>query len=912
MTTQAMEGTQSLHPTFIESGLLPDVVAAAGIYRETDSAKIAKILNWSRPAADLGSCIVIPFLQRDGSKNCFARVRPDNPRTDDKGKKVKYEQPRGAAPRAYFPSAAIKAFNTPRVIIAITEGEKKALAIAQAGVACIGLTGIWAWQKSGEKDKDGAKLERELIDDLAGIDWKDRWVPVIFDTDPRRNPSVNLAAAELTRILETHGAKTIIITLPLGPIGADGLPGKMGADDFIVRHGAKAFRELIKQQAMALIAPARKVEDYQKDLAKARTDSLDQPGFVNLDASPTGAGKSHAATTAKQHAGTSLTILATHKNCAEEEENFISLGMNAAAYPKLDGETCRRYPEAEKAITHGLSASGALCQTCEHKTSCEYWVGMNAAAAAEHSLATHARAAMSLEEIGKGKKFVDIHEDPVGLLRPSVSISTSFDAVAKLANYAKGDCLKSTYKQPEAWFYQLMEDACDWINEQFDVATESSRIELPDCTTAPATVDAALLWAMKQMSIWPAGEAVRIAKGLAAGDISEICIRVDPVFTRGGEQAIKKSVIAFWQSKLPTKAVVWVSDATASPAEIQPLCNLPVIDRTPGGRIEQRFPIIQIPVDLKKSTSAGVFIRTLANVIRRTNAKRIGIICDQCHTAAVKGTAKKGPVLPADLRERIARVEHFRGGEGRGSNSWLGQCDLMIIAGTPRVPPAAVRTRLLRAGKVEAAARPDTVTAWGPDYWSGRTKAGKLRTVTTLAYRDRDWRQAFQSTVQAELLQCIGRGRAIRETGMPVLVITCDDLRTPENPAGFPLANSENYFLNDAEEKILIAMKKIVDSLSDQLSKGEPGRQQTDELSGQPSKEESSSGNAPLSGQNPIYILETRPFSSSWIAKEAKTDSRFAIRVLNLLAKKSLVEKVGLRGGWKLKLEGWRLAGGVA
>jgi len=49
----------------------------------------------------------------------------------------------------------------------ITEGEKKALALSQLGLAAVGIGGIWCGCKKGTA---------ELIDDLAAIYWTDRAV----------------------------------------------------------------------------------------------------------------------------------------------------------------------------------------------------------------------------------------------------------------------------------------------------------------------------------------------------------------------------------------------------------------------------------------------------------------------------------------------------------------------------------------------------------------------------------------------------------------------------------------------------------------------------------------------------------------------------------------------------------------
>jgi len=148
--------------------------------------------------------LVIPFRNLDGSLDTFSRVKPDRPRWKD-GKPVKYEQPQGKSPKAYFTWQAIEAARTPGAMLAITEGEKKSLAVSQAGCPCIGLCGIWSWPKPKKDTPEDS--DRQLIADLAGIAWAGRIVLIIFDTDSRRNPDVNHAAAELARVLCNLGAR---------------------------------------------------------------------------------------------------------------------------------------------------------------------------------------------------------------------------------------------------------------------------------------------------------------------------------------------------------------------------------------------------------------------------------------------------------------------------------------------------------------------------------------------------------------------------------------------------------------------------------------------------------------------------------------------------------------------------------
>src|SRR5262249_57244234 len=91
--------------------------------------------------------------------------------------------------------------------LGITEGEKKPRCADQHGFPCIGLGGVWAWQKKRLQDEDGNKTgRRELIPDLAAINWRGRAVTVVFDSDIVDKPEVQWACWYLAEELAEHGA----------------------------------------------------------------------------------------------------------------------------------------------------------------------------------------------------------------------------------------------------------------------------------------------------------------------------------------------------------------------------------------------------------------------------------------------------------------------------------------------------------------------------------------------------------------------------------------------------------------------------------------------------------------------------------------------------------------------------------
>ncbi|RIK74928.1 MAG: hypothetical protein DCC68_22160 [Planctomycetota bacterium] len=112
------------------SGLSDATIAAARFYSETDPREVARLLNRKRVDESLAPALVIPFFGLDGEPTDFARVKPDRPPVDSKGKAAKYLQPSETPLRAYYPPRAIVLILNPAGPLIIVEGEKKALAIA--------------------------------------------------------------------------------------------------------------------------------------------------------------------------------------------------------------------------------------------------------------------------------------------------------------------------------------------------------------------------------------------------------------------------------------------------------------------------------------------------------------------------------------------------------------------------------------------------------------------------------------------------------------------------------------------------------------------------------------------------------------------------------------------------------------
>ncbi|CAN5218710.1 hypothetical protein BH11PLA2_BH11PLA2_02860 [soil metagenome] len=241
---------QNLLPQHLEdlrnSGLSDEQILACRFRSESDPRKWSKWLNWKSSPKDAGPVLCIPFYGADGTYLEYVRVKPDKPRKNKAdGKPIKYESPKGSTNRAYLPPKTRTLLNDEHVPLFITEREKKAAKADQEGFACIGLVGVYGWQKARPKKADGSKNgPRQLIPDLAAVAWRGRRVIIVFDSDILEKPQVLWAEFHLAETLSNAGANVVAVRIPAA---ADG--SKQGFDDFLKNAGAKAFEELLEAAA---------------------------------------------------------------------------------------------------------------------------------------------------------------------------------------------------------------------------------------------------------------------------------------------------------------------------------------------------------------------------------------------------------------------------------------------------------------------------------------------------------------------------------------------------------------------------------------------------------------------------------------------------------------------------------------
>ena len=266
------------------SGLNAETIALACVYSEGNTARLSELIGY-KWGPFRGNAIVFPFYEPGASEPYGYRLKPDKPRKNGKKKDgtpkfVKYDQAAGTgrfvyfAPRTVARSGYMPAQGEPLELLVWTEGEKKALALDQLGIATVGLTGVWMWG-DGDTEREGDRFNGLILKyvKIAG-----RAHVICFDADARSNPDVMLAAQRLAGLLLAAGATSVTFVCP--PL-VDG--GPKGVDDYLFAHGEDATR--------ALIASAGEIEplDPKQPLQRVRSVLRDDNAPIsNAALIPTG------------------------------------------------------------------------------------------------------------------------------------------------------------------------------------------------------------------------------------------------------------------------------------------------------------------------------------------------------------------------------------------------------------------------------------------------------------------------------------------------------------------------------------------------------------------------------------------------------------------------------------------------
>lgn len=597
------------------------------------------------------------------------------------------------------------------------------------------------------------------------------------------------------------------------------------------------------------------LEQWRLQLASDRVESLEQPG-VYLDSSPTGSGKSFADKSAIRQATKSLVILPTHDNCREHERELRDEGLNAKAYPERTEQNCHWVDQCKRAESLGLAAQATVCQVCltprRGQTCKGYIPQIIEAGDADIAIATHKRATMrGLSNLSKDREFVAVHEDAVDLLRPTETITFRDDDDVDLAVIES--LLREKLNNPKflnrtnnnstaqhLWLNHLL-TCIENLRRQYRDTDTTCSMELEPGIPKPPGTDM-LLYQLLRGPV--RSKALRVVMSLAAGELDSLNMVVNNFQKDGGDRQTWKTIQAVWSNQQRQGTTTWFEDATATVERLNQLIDAPVIDRTPAGRLERLHKAVQVSQDVKISTRGKTVRGLIRGVLAdHPDAQRVGIICHQGHKPELDK-------LSPEFRDRIVMVEHFGGGKDRSSNAWIELCDLLIVAGTPRIPPAAVREYLCQIGEIAAAAiEPE----WGELPWQATTESGKTAVVACKAYQDERWQRAHDDLVRSAIVQAVGRGRGFQATGIPTVVLSNIE-------CGLLLSDASLEPVSDQESHLL------------ELTRA---------------------------NSNNSLLEKARVSSTTELATAAGISAGQARRLLSGLEKRGLIQRVGDRRGWK-------------
>lgn len=580
-----------------------------------------------------------------------------------------------------------------------------------------------------------------------------------------------------------------------------------------------------------------------------------------------------------------LLIYPTHKNCHEQEERFLDAGLDAATYPARrtvateEADVNCWNSDADMAEKSGLPAVKSVCRTCHFRRQCQangYLQGLMAAGNADIALCTHKRAEYAgLSDFTKGREYVVIHENAINILRPRCSVSSKdLPLIQNILNHLvnnpkyldwfgtafRRDAEGREYSDPEL---QVMKDRlhqfCLFLADLVDqfateMATAEVTHELPfiEAHALPEGIERLLFQVTKQTRTLFDEQPWRFILAAAAGNLQTAAVLVDRsrsrLFPKMPEAGVDRSLVGFRINNPTHEAAYWFCDATASADCLAALLMHTVHDMTPQGRLPLQKKAVQIPRDIKRSTASSTVTGLLRGILaERPRFHRVGIICHRPHIQVVTK-------LGEGFDQRIVKVAYFGSGEDRSSNAWQKECDLIIVAGTPRVPQSAIAEYLIQTHQLSAS---DREPEWGVVYWQGLTESGEPVTVEGSGYYDARWQRAHQDLVRAAIIQAIGRGRGILTDGCEVIVLSTEE-------CGLRISDSEPTRLNEQELNILTVLTE-------------------------------------LAPQNPNNIYLGKAGAKSEVVARKTGLSRSRVwTLLSNLERRGLVCKVGERGGWRL------------
>ncbi len=491
--------------------------------------------------------------------------------------------------------------------------------------------------------------------------------------------------------------------------------------------------------------------------------------------------------------------------------------------PQAAGINCWN-PDADRAIAAGLAIEHTVCRLCLHREVCRRDGYRGQVEASRRNigqsavvLMTHRRAQLiDLSAYCRTHRidYVAVHESLVEFLGPVYSITLEdLHQFQQLLNVLRrpgqflnqlgvfGDHLTSNSSQfartqlaiqseREGEAHQRREGLRVWIRHVERIvprleetltqgASTAVEVDLTEMTFPPNNDLIpelhSLFWHANQLnarseSTFQLGSCDRQGMDMTGGDPT-LVFRLLLELTTGKLRRLVRSagarrqrLVAVSQMELPSGIPVWLCDATADP-EILARIVPGLADRTPLMHVQSHHSVLQVPeYDISRSQRTGpnsTIGKAVRHVLRSYPNKQN--ICVFCHSNHLEGIRSQLPV-------RVTSRNYFHSAVARGSNSLFGQHDLLVILGTPRAGgPRSVVDRLIQIGDIDAINEP---SEWGSQSFQITDRTRATRVIRSSRYGHPLWNAAYNSIVEAELKQIVGRARPVLFEGSDVVVVS--------------------------------------------------------------------------------------------------------------------------------------------
>ena len=244
--------------------------AGSGISIEVINDRGYRSVSTKKELADAGFApsqqnppgILMPVHSPEGEVVTYG-YRPDEPRAP-RGKQLKYEFPKGGSMRIDVPPRCLPDIGNPTVPLWITEGQKKADALASHGLCAVALFGVWGFK--GRNNFGGTTILADF--DRIALN-AGRHVNTVFDSDVTSKKEVQDALGRLGEHTKRKGAKVSGIYLPGGPNG-----DKVGVDDYLLNHTVDELQALRDQPPPAEPEPVAPRVEWLDEAPHALTRPL--------------------------------------------------------------------------------------------------------------------------------------------------------------------------------------------------------------------------------------------------------------------------------------------------------------------------------------------------------------------------------------------------------------------------------------------------------------------------------------------------------------------------------------------------------------------------------------------------------------------------------------------------------------